>query len=269
MWSVWSKRVDIYLGRSVALVRLQGRPTMVIEHPSTWPLQRVLERIATAWQSTLEGDVAPNSKAKPKFGRANFQLHIALGSGRCESRTFVVPQGVHKYAELHSLALASAVQSGDRDATVCAIDPLNPGVMCSIGTRFFQDMNSWATSQTASVATLQPLWSIATQCALARRKNVAALALSEPDGITLLVGAANGAAASTSANLTTLRQDSYEEQVPGQTILMDKQLQLQLQRWKIANELQDDNVVSLVFGSALTSKSRSLPKTWGGHWSRA
>ena len=267
MWLDWSKRIDVYLGRNVAMVRRHGGATTLIEHPATWPLQRVLERVALTWQLPSQVDAPANATAKPQSGRTKMQLHIALGRSRCQIGNFVIPQGVQRFAELQSLALASAVQSAGSQAILCAMDPWHPGLLSSIGTRFLDELNSWATSHAASISSLQPLWSIASQCSRARRNNIAALALSEPDGITLLFCPNNVWSGNTQTTIATIDPDNPEVHLPGQTLLMTRQVQQKLRRWKIANGLQDANVLTLMFDPALATKSHGLPKTWDAHWS--
>jgi len=269
VWSVWSERVDIYLGRNLAMARLRGGPTTLIEHPPTWPLQRVLERVASTWQSQLTNALPSNGNTKRVFDRKKLQLHITLGSSRCHSGTFVVPKGVQKYVELQSLAVAAAMQSGSAQTIMSEIDPFYPGIMSSIGAHFLGNLNAWAKSQGASISSLRPLWSVATQCAMIRQKNITGLALSEPDGITLLACPDTGLPEIKSTNLMTIDLSNLGVQASPQTILVEEPVQLQMRRWKIANDLQDENLLTLMFIPSGSSIRRGLPKTWDGHWSWA
>ena len=271
MWSVWSERVDIYLGLAQSMVRMRGRNTVVIEHSPTWPLERILESVARVWSSPIDGNGVDIRNVRRPFRRRP-RLRIALGAGLCQSSAFTVPMGVSRYVEVLNLARASTAQAQKSADVICAVDPMAPGTVASVGTRFFSDLKDWAQSHQATIESLQPLWSVATQCALAGKQSTRGIVLCEPDGITLIAGtqADKRSAAVNPVDILTIRNGNLFDALHGTAHLMDKQVQMKVQRWKIANGLQDDNkLLKMNFIADAQPKVKGLPSYLANHWSCA
>lgn len=248
MWSVWSERVDLYLGRGLTIVRRRAEPFRILEHPTTWPLQRVLSGVLAR---------LPVGETGPGF-RRRMRLHITLSSAMCHLASFAVPQGLRKHGELQQLAQAAAAQAVGSSDPVIASDPFAPGLVASLGVHFMDDLHTWAQSCGAAVASVQPLWSLATQCALAKQRRIGGLALIEPDGVTLI------------ANPAPRGDSVHAASHSGMVISLDPGAPVQphILRWKIGNGLREGAVLTLKFGTETHGHSPSFPSAWAGCWSR-
>ncbi|RFO98336.1 hypothetical protein DIC66_00055 [Rhodoferax lacus] len=238
------------MGRGLTMVRRSGTPVKVLEHPITWPLKRVLAGVLEPIPAGV----------KPGLFKRRIRLHITLSTNVCELISFAVPQGVRKYGELQQLAQAAAAQALDSAADiVVATDPFTPELVASLGVRFLEDLHAWAMGCGAVVASLQPLWTIASHCALARRPQIEGLALVEPDGVTLIACPAANCAVANGRSLSGMAI-SLE---PGE------EARASILRWMVSNGLKDDAVLSLKFALHGTGKAQGgMPRVWPEYWSR-
>lgn len=177
MWSVWSERVSVYLGTTVALVQRPGAPLVRLSHSPTQPLADVLAQLDEANRRS--------STDKP------WRLHVALSAALCPPVAYAVPPGVKRWDELQALALASATHqlglpTGDAAQLVCTLDPSHPGLAAALHSGTHQQLLTWAQRFGGQLASLQPLWAIATQAKACRAAQVQGLSLQEPDGLTVL-----------------------------------------------------------------------------------
>jgi urease gamma subunit len=270
VWLVWSERIEIYMGLHLAMVRSRGGLATVIEHPSTWPFHRILDSVAEALRVPTGQTAAKTHNALRKVAPKSQRLHITVGSGLCKTGSFVVPQGVKRYSEVQSLAQAAAVQSCESNDVMGKVDPMNPGLVASVATRTLSDLKAWAGSLGVTIESLQPLWSVGTQCALACDRKISGLILSEPDGITLIASSQTNEQldGNKAASILTIPIETFQEAGQAHAHLMSNQVQMQIQRWKIANGLQNDAVLTLNFGASVsTTKTKGLPAVWNRHWS--
>lgn len=176
MWSVWSKTTQLYLSASCSMVKAAGQPVLVVPHPVTLPLDRVLLRITEAINdSATNGTRAPFKKAR---------LQVTLGGSICSPLPWQVPTGVNNWKELALLAHSTAAQQLGLPVAnvVCEWSPAMPGVLAAMPQWWLQSLQDWASAQHAQVASIQPLWAIASNCQLARNPAVQGLCIYEDDG---------------------------------------------------------------------------------------
>jgi hypothetical protein len=243
--------VNIYLGTTMAMVEGRGVPKQVIEFPPTWPTEQVLESVAQCWKAMGMADGSKGGKTQKRR-----TLHLTLSGARCRADAFPVPQGVRKFQELQAYFAgmqtdAAGVNGGrgpsaDSTHVVTEFDPRNPGLVASMDSVLLSQLNAWAKEENASIQTLRPLWSVATQCGLARVTDKRALVLTEPDGVTLLADSTDAMHLSLDASL--------------ESGLMP------IAQWKIAHDLADREVLSLEFGRAHPTLYKGAPEVWVSHW---
>jgi hypothetical protein len=174
VWSVWSKPVALYISASCSMVKVPNQPALVVPHPATLPLDRVLSRITEAVSGTI-GYAGVLKKAK---------LQVTLGGSVCPPLVCPIPAGVNSWQELKLIADASAAQQLGIAAAdlVCEWSPNVPNLLSAMPLWWMQSLQDWAGQQHAKVASIQPLWAAATVCKLARQRSIQGLCIVEDDG---------------------------------------------------------------------------------------
>jgi hypothetical protein len=177
VWSVWSERVSVYLGTTVALVQRPGAPLVSLSHSPTLPLADVLTQLDEATRRSAGG--------KP------WRQQVALSASLCPPVAFAVPKGLKRWDEQQALARASAAHqlglpTGDAAQLVCTLDPSHSGLAAALHSGTHQQLLTWAQRFGGRLAGLQPLWAIATQAQACRAAQVQGLTLQEPDAFTVL-----------------------------------------------------------------------------------
>ena len=170
MWSVWPETVDVHLGQRLAIVR-KGAETQVLAHPATMPLALVLERVAKSAFS----------------GSARRRLRVSLSCAWAPPVVYSVPREVTKWAEKLAIAQSAGATalSTTPDLVAVRIDSRASGIGAAMTTSMLQQLHAWAGAHRSRVVSLRPLWSMATDCKLA--KGVAGMELREPDGTVVVV----------------------------------------------------------------------------------
>lgn len=176
MWSVWSERVDVYLGTGLVLVQRPGVPLWTFEPPATLPLADVLRQVDQA----LDRD-----KAKP------WRLRVHLSAALCPPVAFVVPGGVERHAEMLAIAQASAAQAWNVQAEqpveiVCSLDARHQGLAAAMLQGTHRVIAQWAAEHKGRLVSLRPLWEAATAAKACAGQQVECIALLEPDALTVL-----------------------------------------------------------------------------------
>lgn len=241
MWLGLSESVQIYLGQGLAFLRQGKQPVQAISHPATWGLERVLANLAQA--------LSPSGVARRMHRTRRF--HVTLGAVYCPARGLSVPQGVHRWAELYSIAQASLDTHGAGQNTLCELDPRNTGVAAGMGSHVKEALDMWATDQGGSLASIRPLWSTASECKAAKPGRVRGMAIAEPGALTLLAQNTDGV-----LDGVTL------------TVVMDEQQeQMQLRRWRVSHGLEQGAWVGLRLGADVRDNLPQGPTVWTGHWS--
>lgn len=236
MWSAWLEPNCIYLSSGRVLVRSAGCATVALEMPGTLPLDRIL------------GEIAPHLRAGSR-ARQGWSVH--LSAAICPALTVTPPEGVRGFNELLAYAKAAAsAQLGLGVADVQAdFDMASPGIVAAVPGHLFDALSTWASAVGIRLTSIRPLWSVATDCALARRHRVNGILLREPDSLTVVAPAAPGhhdlaltvALDSASTETATQRQRMLASAAPRQLLAMD-------------------------FGVQSGSVVRGLPRLWPAHW---
>lgn len=176
MWSVWSERVDVYLGTGLVLVQRHRAPLWTLEPPATLPLADVLQ------QADLALDRA---NARP------WRLHVHLSATLCPPLAFGVPAGVRQHAEVLAIAQASAAKAWALPAEqaaeiVCNLDAHHIGLAAAMLAGTHRLISQWAMRHKGQLASLRPLWADATAASACTGQQVTGLAVLEPDALTAL-----------------------------------------------------------------------------------
>lgn len=175
MWSVWSERVDVYLGTGLVLVQRPGMPLWTFEPPATLPLDDELRHVNQALD---------RANAKP------WHLSVHLSAALCPPVAFVVPKGVKRH-EVRAIACASAahawnVQAEQAVEVVCSLDAGHQGLAAAMLQGTHRVIAQWAAQQKGRLVSLRPLWAVATAAKACADQQVECVALLEPDALTVL-----------------------------------------------------------------------------------
>lgn len=188
MWSVWSERVDVYLGAGLVLVQRSGQPLWTFEPPGTLPLADVLKQV----------DQALNRKnGKP------WRLRIHLSATHCAPVAFVVPASVRCHQEVLAISRAHGAQiwampGEPAPEIVCSLDARHVGLAACMLAGTNQVITRWAQEHQGRLVSQQPLWATATRARACRARQAHSVAVLEPDALTVLELKPQSAARATS-----------------------------------------------------------------------
>lgn len=244
MWSVWSERVDLYLGQGLAMLKSKRHGERVVRLAPTLPMDRVLAQL------TLElAEMGTNNRY------ARRSLHITLSAALCPASGFTVPQAVRRWDERQSIACASAAATvgAQVESIVSETDRDQAGVAASMGRPLFDDLKRWAAQNRCRVASIQPLWAVASQCPAARSAAVKSILLQEPDAVTVLAMEHDGRQL---ASTFTCH--------PGQIGSA-----MQERRWLVGLGLSQSDMLRFTFAADLIPPMQQGPGAWVGHWALA
>lgn len=176
MWSVWSERVDVYLGTGLLMVQRPAAPLWISEPPATLPLADVLRQVDQALE---------RASGKP------WRLRVHLSAALCPPVAFEVPAGVRRHQELLAIAQASAAQAWamsieQTPEIVCSLDARHQGLAAAMLTGTHQMITQWAKEHQGRLISLQPLWAAATRAKVCRGNQAHSMAVLEPDALTVL-----------------------------------------------------------------------------------
>ncbi len=211
MWSVWSKTIQLYISATGSMVKAPHQAALVVPHPATLPLDRVLLRITQAMNdnavnSSITNDSVSNSSAANSTAALlkKSRLQVTLGASICPPIPWQVPSGINNWKELTLLAHSTAAQQLALPAAdlMCTWSPATPSVLCAMPHWWMQSLQDWARAQQAKVTSIQPLWALASDCKLARNPAVQGLCVYEDDGV---VSQTNPQIAAGDASFLTLK----------------------------------------------------------------
>ena len=239
MWSVWSDTADVYLGQNLSMIKARGKQAVLLPHPATLPLDRVLSKLAELAAKDLGKGV---------------RLRISLSGALCPAIGFAVPKGLRSWKELHEIAHANAAACLGSDATsvTCELDPTRPGVTAAMSQPMKDEIDSWARQHGWRMTSLQPLWAQTTRMGAVSSRGILAMLLQEPDSITLVAENAQGTI--DAVTLTGL-PDSPE-------------LQSGARRWLSSHEVTEEKVFRIGFAASQRAVIPTAPRTWAAHWSQ-
>jgi hypothetical protein len=237
VWSVLSERLDLYLGSGLAMLKAGTTDPVVIHEPASLPLERMLSLL--------------HEQAHKKIVKGS-SFRIYLGACACPAVGVTTPKEVTRWQEQHQIAQASVAHSLDAsmDQIACEIDTAQPGVAAAISTTQLDNIQQWVSELGGHVASIRPLWSVATQCTAACEANIKGLVLAEPGAVTLLASDGQGA-----CSALTLQ---------GKIDLAA--LAIQTRRWQVRHHLAENQILKLGFGPATGAALPASPKPWAGHW---
>lgn len=243
MWSVWSERVDVYLGTCLVLVQRHRVPLWTLEPPATLPLADVLQQVDLALD---------RANARP------WRLHVHLSAALCPPLAFGVPSGVKEHAEVLAIAQASAAKAWAMPAEqaveiVCNLDAHHIGLAAAMLAGTHRVISQWAMKYRGRLASLRPLWADATAARACVGQQMTVLAMLEPDALTVLDLAQRAAPqaktwpgrhqASDAISLLAATGDPVEQTKPATHL-------------------------AVAFNRAATQKaSAQAPSVWSKHWS--
>ena len=176
MWSVWSEKVQVYLGIGLVLVQRPGAPLWTYEPPATLPLADVLRQVDQAMD---------RANGRP------WRVHLHLSAALCPPVAFVVPEGIMQYAELLAVAKASAAQIWDVPSEhaaeiVCCLDARHEGLAAAMLTGTHRVIVQWASEHKGQLTSLIPLWTAATASKACKGHQTHGVALLEPGALTVV-----------------------------------------------------------------------------------
>lgn len=246
MWSVWSDmfpaRVCIHVGSGYVMLRIGDQTSEVFEFPQDLPLDRVLSR--------LDEKLRPIAK---KYWQRKPALHVTLGATRCRALSFSAPAALRSWQELQTVATAQAAQALGRraDQIECTLSPNCNGIAGVMDSDVLPQLRNWAKQHQLNLVSVAPLWSVASACKLVQRDKGYALAIHEPDAITLLVNT----------------QDA-PQQAATIPMLGDKNsAEIVMRRHMVSMNVPENEVLRLNFATQVQTRSVTLPGMWSGHWS--
>jgi hypothetical protein len=180
VWSVWSKRTQLYISATFSMVKAPGQALLRVTYPSTLTLDRLLLRITEAINDNAATGISTSLK------RA--RLVVTLGGSICPPLEWQVPSGINNWKELALLAHHSAAQQLTLSASdlVCTWSPATPSVLCALPRWSVQSMHEWAGHNHATVTSIRPLWAVASNCGLARTTAIKGLCVYEDNGVVSL-----------------------------------------------------------------------------------
>ncbi len=241
MWSVWSERIDLYLGQGLAMVKTMRHSERVIKFAATLPMDRVLERVGQEIQAM--------GIAK---GRMRGRLHVTLSGSLCPASAFLAPDAVNRWDELRSFAQASAASALGvaADEIVSETDRYCAGIVASVGRTLLDDLSQWAITLYCSIASVRPLWATASDCPAAGSANIKGVLVSEPDAQTLVAVGQGG---------TRLASTLLGGVEAGDN-------RLQIRRWLVGAGLSESDILQLALLAVPQSLMPRGPDAWAGHW---
>ena len=240
MWSVWSETVDVYLGQGVAMLKAGAQETIVWRGPATLPLERVLARLA---------DSAAASQVILKKGS---RLRISLSGAWCPATAVTIPESVTRWEEVRQIARASAAKDmgSDPEQVACEMDAMAWGVSAAVSLAMLHELECWATQMRCKLVSVSPLWAIATQSSLSRRRSTKSLLVKEPDAATLV--SCNGKGG--------FRAVTWPGDMDGSA------LQAHSRQWLLGQGQDGSGLLSLGFGVDVHPRMAAGPVRWSGHW---
>lgn len=179
MWSVWPERIELYLGPELALVRArQAQQSCALDFEPGTPLAGMLQEVSV--------------RIGPWLGRRRWRAFVALSGAWCPAVSFEVPQGVSSRDELQ--ALAQAVVEDEMQMTTpgelrTQRDAVYAGLASGCSSTVLQALQAWCADgvgMKGRLASVAPLWAVASQCGLARR-HPAGVLVHEPSCVSVLL----------------------------------------------------------------------------------
>lgn len=244
MLSAWFKYTDLYLAQGMALLQLGTRPCIAISLPTTLPWDQAFARINSTIEQTASA--APTGK-----------LRVMLSGALCHAISIQAPPEARGWSDLGQLLplSAAATMSLAPAQLSCMQDAGGEAMGAASSSSLIQAITEWAAQHRLKLSHVQPSWSIASQCKLARLPQYHALQVNEPDGTTLLVHRGDSWATMHIAH-------SDEAQTAGGNLSPEQLIQHQL----ISHDINSAQVLRLAFADTATTPLPNGPTLWRKHW---
>jgi hypothetical protein len=255
VWSVWSKTVELYLGATYSMLRCAHQPVVVVTHPATLPVDRVLLRIKEAAQA------AASPRSQNLLHGAN--LRVLVGGSLCPPINLLVPTGIKNWQELQVLAQANVARQLGINAqqTACEWDAHATSINAAVPFAWVQGLQDWAQRERAKVVSIQPLWAVATQSRLARQGTMRALWLQEKDGISLVACPSSVTARAPSAGVHHPTPHSVFLATPTDATTTDTAT-----RWLAEQGIAPPETLKMTFDDVARTAINGTPNLWREHW---
>lgn len=229
MW--WDSGLEIYLGTDLMLVRVPGKPVQ---------------------EQRFDAGCSPDAmltEVDGTGGRGPVQFH--LSAARCPAMDIAYPVGMRRFRdrELFARAVCADRLGLQADAVHVALDPSTPGIAAVMRQELRAQLEAWAHRCGRRVASIRPLWAVASGAAPARRKP--ALRLREADALTLVGAAEHSSSVTHRALSMRLERDAS----PAQT----------LTRLHRSLDIPPEQAIGLLFGLDGPRGSVRMP-AWAGCW---
>lgn len=237
MWSVWSETADIYLGQGLVMFKAGSAASVVVYDDAALPLAGVLQML--------------NEQAEGKIKKGS-SLRIYLSAALCPAFGVAVPKEVTQWQERQQIAKAAAAHTlcTGIEQLVCEIDAVHPGVAAAVNLSTIEELRQGIVQLGGRLVSIQPLWSVVTQCSAVRHPSIKSVVLVEPDALTMLAG--NGKNGFHASTLTG--------QIDSATLLMHAR------RWQVGHSLTDNQTIKIGFGAKAEAVMPKGPKRWPAHW---
>lgn len=248
MWSVWPESVEIYLGKSVALIKQSRQEAQILRYPSDLSLEQILANMTHEMRRDVVGRRVTKFRCR--------SLKVTLSAALCPATSFSAPEGVTRWEELRSFAGATAAAglAVSPEQLTCEMDCQGVGIAATVAEQLIFQIKRWASQEHLQLESVRPLWATASQCPLVREARVKALVMHEPDAISLIaVKDVKQAVAMT----MPVRIDTEPEPAV---------IQAHTRRWMMSHGLSQDQLVTLRFGVSTHPSLARGPKTWANHW---
>lgn len=240
MLSAWFEYTDLYLAQGLAILKVGARPCNVIDLPTTLSWDKALLRVSETLHET--------QGLKNRMAR----LRVMLSGALCQTIPIQAPQDALNWNDLHQLLpmSASSLLGVAPDQLHCVQDTGCAAMGAASSAHLLQALESWAMQTKVKLHHLQPSWSVASQCKLARSSTFSALQLTERDGITLL--SQNG----TDWVSCHVPRDGQASEIE------ETKVRRQLTEWGV----EESRVLKLDFVAESATTLQGGPTLWAGHW---
>lgn len=234
----WPEMVNIYLSQRLALVQSGRAAPVAVSYSPTQPLAAALEKVATV----------------ALVGKSRRRLRLMLSVALAPPISYRLPPEVTRWRERWELARAAAAQSMSMqpDLVECRMDSRCRGIAVALATPALRQLHTWAAQSGGRIVSIQPLWSIATQCRAATSTAIDGLLIQEPDGACLLI------------------DSGRQEGLPFVRVLAghDPVVQPSIAALLRDADVGEDRVLRLGFGAVMKAVAPDLPRHWARHWER-
>jgi hypothetical protein len=248
VWSVWPESVEIYLGKSVALLKQSRQEAQILRYPSDLSLEQILANMTQEMRRDVLG------RRVTKFRRRS--LKVTLNAALCPATSFSAPEGVTRWEELRSFAGATAAAglAVSPEQLICEVDCHGAGVAATVPEQLISQIKRWASQEHLYLESVRPLWATASQCLLMREARIKAMVLHEPDAISLIAVKNDKQAVAITMPISTGAE------------LEPAVIQAHTRRWMMSHGLSQDQLVTLRFGVSAHPPLAQGPKAWANHW---